>query len=107
MAPKPPSRTGLYKRRVNGREIVLRDGVCGCDTILYTANLTDNQIEFRAKERWVGRNNPVQRYQLIEPEGNPTVLGITCPDCGTRHKIVHIKEGMNVVDAVAIKTAGV
>ena len=107
MAAKPRSRTDLYKRVVDGREIVLRDGVCDCGTILYTHNLTDNKFEFRAKERWEGRNKPVQRSQVIAQGGNAVPLTFTCPDCGQGHIVAHIKDDSVVEDAIAVSEAGV
>ncbi len=105
MPPRPPkSGTELFHRTIDGRDIVCRRGYCECGTLLYEYNLTDNQFELRVRERWEGRNNPVQRYQLIEPGGNPTVTTISCPDCGRRHIVANIKEGTSIADTVATST---
>lgn len=98
------ARTELFHRTVGDRDFVYRRGYCECGTLLYEHNLTDNRLEFRAKERWEGRNNPVQRHQFIEPGGNPSVVTITCPDCGSRHIVANIKDGASIDDTVATST---
>ena len=98
----------MYKRIVDGREIVFRDGICDCGTVLYVKNVTDNKIDFLAKEKLKGLHHSVdERHQLIEPEGILTVLGVTCPDCGMRHKIAAIDGGTTIDDAIVVFEAGV
>lgn len=85
------------KRIVDGNEVVIRMGVCDCDTVLYEVDLTNGKINFLVKE---GRDkgHPVQRQQAIKVGGNPSAITIQCPDCGMEHHVVHTAEDTSIND---------